>query len=123
MSKTIEAWRLIGEYPGLTRTIQVFDDKIIEVEFNFIDSDEIGIRFWKHYTDAAAENKILQDYFANSMPRVPKESITRALEKASWITLVQDTIDGTVKLPDNGYKYHGSFRELADNLAYLKKKW
>jgi len=123
MNKILETYRLIGEYPGLTRTIQVFDDNIIEIEFNISDSDEIGVRFWKKFINPIEENIRLQSYFANSANELEKQQIYPEMIKASWIKLLEDTYNNQVKLPDDNYEYKGNRDEIIDTIEYVKTEW
>ena len=93
---------LTGDYPGLIRTIQVFDDNIIEVEFNIPYSNEIGDRFWKHFDDWDIEMSILGKYIKLSEVWVSSisEDEKKRLIMQSNMKLAHDILNNSVRLPD-----------------------
>ena len=122
MSKIIQDGRLVGEYPGLTRTIEVRDGNRIAIEFNQMYSNEIGVRFEKMFTDGNLENEILKVYFANSLPVIDEAIVTEELVVSSLLQLWEDTLHDTVFLPDNNYVFFDDKSQLLANINYVKTR-
>jgi hypothetical protein len=119
MNKIFDS-RLVSEYPGLVRTIRGFDEYIIEIEFNFQYSNEVGIIFRKKYTTLEEIGSSIKQYL-NSSIVINAEDNDEVIRK-SHIKLMEDTVANNVHLPDsaNGYIYKGNIDNLAKHLNYLK---
>lgn len=102
MNKELQ-YKMLGDYPGLSRTIQRIDD-LIEIEYNFQYSNEIGIRFRNHFTDAGQENAYLKEYYATG-GQDPDREYSRKEQYQSWVQLLRDITAGRLVLPANRNAY------------------